>query len=398
MAHIEKRGNSYRIRASAGFRVDGRRVQPSMVWTPEPGMTARQIEKELNRQAVLFEEQCQGMAENSGHIKFGIFVDQYMTEYAKADLRNKTVSGYESLKGRVVEEFGHLYLDKITPRQIKAFITKLGQPGANMVTGNPLSPKTRVNYLSFLSSIFAYAVDMEMIHSNPCTNVKGPKKEKTTKHTKEWYTIEEAAALLRSMQADAPLKYLAFFTLAIFCGYRREELLGFEWSDIDFKNRLISVNRASLHTKEHGTYTDVPKTESSRRVLKQPQIVFDVLRHLRAEQATVRLSIGDQWKGSDRLFTTADGAPMHPNTPYTWLRRYCESHGHRFLGIHAFRHLNAAILINTGADAQTVAANLGHSQVSTTLNIYAYEFAEAKAAASQAVADKILPKLTSKAQ
>lgn len=398
MAHIEKRGNSYRIRASAGFRVDGRRVQPSMVWTPEPGMTARQIEKELNRQAVLFEEQCQGMAENSGHIKFGIFVEQYMTEYAKADLRHKTVSGYESLKGRIVEEFGHLYLDKITPRQIKAFIAKLGQPGANMVTGKPLSPKTRVNYLSFLSSIFSYAVDMEMIPSNPCTNIKGPKKEKTTKHTKEWYTIEEAAALLSSMQADAPLKYLAFFTLAIFCGYRREELLGFEWSDIDFQNRLISVNRASLHTKEHGIYTDVPKTESSRRVLKQPQIVFDVLRRLRAEQAAVRLSIGDQWKGSNRLFTTADGAPMHPNTPYTWLRRYCESHGHRFLGIHAFRHLNAAILINTGADAQTVAANLGHSQVSTTLNIYAYEFAEAKAAASQAVADKILPKLTSKAQ
>ena len=176
MAHIEKRGNSYRIRASAGFRVDGRRVQPSMIWTPEPGMTARQIEKELNRQAVLFEEQCQGMTENSGHIKFGIFVEQYMTEYAKADLRHKTVSGYESLKTRVVDEFGHLYLDRITPRQIKAFITKLGQPGANMVNGQPLSPKTRVNYLSFLSSVFAYAVDMEMIPSNPCANVKGPKK------------------------------------------------------------------------------------------------------------------------------------------------------------------------------------------------------------------------------
>ena len=396
MAHIEKRGNSYRIRASAGFRVDGRRVQPSMVWTPEPGMTSRQIEKELNRQAVLFEEQCQGMAELSGHIKFGLFVNQYMAEYAEADLRNKTVSGYESLKPRIVDEFGHLYLDRITPRQIKSFIAKLGQPGANLVNGKPLSPKTRTNYLSFLSSIFAYAVDMDMIPSNPCSNVKGPKKEKTTKHSKEWYTIEEAAALLSSMQANAPLKYLAFFTLAIFCGYRREELLGFEWSDIDFKNRLISVNRASLHTKQHGIYTDIPKTESSRRVLKQPQIVFDVLRHLRAEQAAVRLSIGDQWKGSDRLFTTADGAPMHPNTPYTWLRRYCERHGHRFLGVHAFRHLNAALLINTGADAQTVAANLGHSQVSTTLNIYAYEFAEAKAAASQAVADKLIPKLTTK--
>lgn len=394
MAYIEKRGKSYRIRASVGYRTDGSQVQPSMTWTPDPGMTPKQIEKELNRQAVLFDEACKDLSSQSGHIKFSVFVDRYMEEYAAADLRHRTAVGYESLKQRIVDELGHFYLDKITPRQIKAFIAKLGQPGANMRTKKPLSPKTQINYLSFLSSIFSYAVDMELRRDNPCANVKPPK---TGPVKKQWYTVDEAVEILDSLE-DAPLKYRAFFTLAIFCGYRREELLGFEWSDINFQDRLISVNRASLYSKDRGVYTDVPKTEGSKRVLKQPQVVFDVLRKLRAEQMTTRLMTGDQWKGSDRLFTTADGAPMHPNTPYAWMKKHCAAHGLRFLGVHAFRHLNAALLINEGADAQTVAANLGHSQVSTTLNIYAYEFAESKAAASQAVADTLVSRLKKKAQ
>lgn len=394
MAHIEKRGKSYRIRASVGYRVDGSQVQPSMTWTPEPGMTQKQIEKELTRQAVLFDEACKSLSVQSGHIKFSTFVNRYMEEYAATDLRHRTAVGYESLKPRIIDALGYLYLDRITPRQIKAFIAKLGAPGANMRTKSPLSPKTQRNYLSLLSSIFSYAVDMELIQDNPCANVRSPKMDK---NQKKWYTADEAVQLLDSLEC-APLKYRAFFTLAIFCGYRREELLGFEWSDIDFANRLISVNRASLYTKERGIYTDVPKTEGSKRILKQPQVVFDVLRKLRSEQLETRLSIGDQWKGSDRLFTTADGAPMHPNTPYAWLKKHCEANGLRFLGVHAFRHLNAALLINEGADAQTVAANLGHSQVSTTLNIYAYEFAESKAAASQAVADSLVSRLKKKAQ
>lgn len=394
MAHIEKRGKSYRIRASVGYRVDGRQVQPSMTWTPDPGMTQKQIERELTRQAVLFDETCKSLSVQSGHIKFSVFVERYMEEYASVDLRHRTAVGYESLKQRITDELGHYYLDKITPRQIKAFVTKLGQPGANMITKKPLSPKTQRNYLSLLSSIFSYAVDMELIHDNPCSNVKPPKADRSQK---KWYTVEEAVQILESLE-DAPLKYRAFFTLAIFCGYRREELLGFEWDDIDFRNCLIAVNRASLYTKERGIYTDIPKTEGSKRILKQPKVVFDVLRKLHASQAETMLMIGDQWKGSNRVFTTADGAPMHPNTPYAWLKKHCAAHGFRFLGIHAFRHLNAALLINSGADAQTVAANLGHSQVSTTLNIYAYEFAESKAAASQAVADSLVSRLKKKAQ
>lgn len=389
MAHIEKRGDSYRIRASTGYKISGKQVQPSKTWTPDLKMTPRQIEKELQRQIVMFEEECRSASAQDGHIKFGVFVDQFLKEYGEVDIRHKTKTGYEQLKTRVVDQLGHLYLDQVTPRQIKIFINRLGQNGANLKTKKPLSPKTQKNYLSFLSSAFNYAVIMDIIDSNPCEKVPAPP---SAAKSHRWYTVEEAQVLLESFN-EAPSKYRAFFTLAIFGGYRREEICGFEWADIDLDNRVISVNRVSLYTKERGIYTDVPKTEGSRRILKQPKIIFDALRPWKADQSETRLSIGDQWRGSERIFTSQDGAHMHPNTPYTWLQRHCERHRIRFLGVHAFRHLNAALLINSGTDIQTVAANLGHSQVSTTLNIYAYEFAETQAAANEAVADILTSKL-----
>ena len=64
------------------------------------------------------------------------------------------------------------------------------------------------------------------------------------------------------------------------------------------------------------------------------------------------------------------------------------------LGIHAFRHLNATLLINGGADVKTVSASLGHSNVTTTLNIYAHTFEEAQARAAETVADVLEKKVS----
>ena len=67
----------------------------------------------------------------------------------------------------------------------------------------------------------------------------------------------------------------------------------------------------------------------------------------------------------------------------------CERTGMRYVNIHSFRHLNASLLINSGADVKTVSSVLGHAQTSTTLNIYAHSFATAQAAAIEAVANAI---------
>ncbi len=377
-----KDGLSYLIRSSCGYTSDGRQRVESKTWKPSPGMTPRQIEKELKRQATLFDEQCATGA-ISGNVKFQTLAEQWFKEYAQINLRPRTVDRLHQHQARTYAALGHLRLDKITTRAVQSFINNLSEEGINKSTGGGLSPKTIRNYLSFVSDVMQYAVRMGMILSNPCSNVILPPLKKKEK---DIYTIEETQAFLDSLQA-APLKYKAFFVLAIYGGLRRGELLGLEWSDIEFGHQLITIRRTSLYTKEKGIFTDTTKTENSRRVMKLPSEVFEVLRQFRAEQRSERLQLGDQWQQSDRIFVTWNGSPMHPNTTYQWLKRFCESTGQRFLGIHQFRHLNATLLIGAGVDAKTVSASLGHTQVSTTLNIYAHTFAQSQARASQAVAD-----------
>lgn len=76
MATIRKRGKSYQIRVSCGYDTNGNQVEQSMTWRPDPKMTPKQIEKELNRQAVMFEEACAN-GHTTAAIKFQDFAEQW---------------------------------------------------------------------------------------------------------------------------------------------------------------------------------------------------------------------------------------------------------------------------------------------------------------------------------
>ena len=78
---------------------------------------------------------------------------------------------------------------------------------------------------------------------------------------------------------------------------------------------------------------------------------------------------------------------MHPNTPYNWLKRFCGSEGIEFKGLHSFRNTVATEAIANGVDIKTVSSILGHSQTSTTLNIYAHTVQRANTKALNLMAD-----------
>lgn len=88
MATIRKRGNTYQIRVSCGYDVHGKQVEQSMTWKPTAGMTARQIEKELNRQAVMFEEACMN-GQIVTAVKFEDFARQWFKDYAEIKLKTQ---------------------------------------------------------------------------------------------------------------------------------------------------------------------------------------------------------------------------------------------------------------------------------------------------------------------
>ena len=384
MANIRKRGNSYQIRVGVGYKPDGTQISRSMTWSPAPGMSERQIEKELNRQAVIFEEECKSRSAG-GMVKFEIFAEEWFSEYAKPNLRNTTFNFLYHQRLRVYRAIGDTSMEKITVRQLQEFINSLSKDGANEVNGKPLSPKTVRHVLSLVSDIFAYAVRMGIARENPCVRVVLPK---LVRKEKKIYTVEETVRLMELLRKE-PVKYRAFFYLLIYSGCRRGELLGLEWRDVDFANCLISIRRTSCYTPDRGTYTDTTKTEQSKRTLKLPQEVMDILCELREFQLRQADIFGDKWVESGRLFTKENGEPQHPNTSYHWLEKFCARNGLPFYGLHSFRHLFASLLVSNGVDIVTVSGVLGHSAVSTTSNIYCHMLEDALVRASDTVASAL---------
>lgn len=385
MATIRRRPNgTYEIKVSCGYGVDGKQRNQYKSYKPEPGMTKRQIEKEVQRQAILFEEDCK-RGQITAAVKFETFAEQWFEEYAKVNLRPTSYARMKQLTKRVYPAIGHKRLDKITARDIQKFITDMLTNGRNLNNGKPLSRKTAVHHLSFISDVFSYAVRMGLLCDNPCRRVFVPKQEQ---EEKQIYTIEQVKILYENLKSE-PMKYQVYLLLSIYSGYRRSEMLGLEWKDIDFEHDLIHVRRTSQYTSEKGIYTDTTKTRKSKRVSKMPASIMNLLRQFKADQNEEARRLGTKWEDYDRLFTKWNGAPMNPQTPFEWLKGYCERIGIPFRNIHSLRHLHASLLIFEGVDVVAVSEDMGHSVVGTTLNLYSHMFQEAKARNCDAISNAL---------
>jgi integrase len=204
-------------------------------------------------------------------------------------------------------------------------------------------------------------------------------------------SLADAQKLLGLLSAedgkDVPLAM--FISLAIYTGLRRGEMLGLEWRDINMTDGLLSVKRTAYYTKERGAYTDTPKTKSSLRTLKLSKSIITRLTLFQEWQSLYASSLGDKWRDTGRLFTNWCGEAMYTNAPERYFKRLCKTNGLQIVSIHSLRHLNASLLISAGLDVKTVQASLVHSSATTTLDIYAHEFAASQALASAAVANAL---------
>jgi len=383
MASIRKRGNSYQIRVFGGYQ-NGKRIERTKMWTPGEGMTKHQIKKELERETILFEDIClsDGFCVSK---TFKELSEEWFEEYAKLNLKKTTLDKAYDISERVYEKIGTIQVKELTCKQIQIFVNSLAKDGANKHTGKPLAPKTIKNYLGFISDVLGYAVKMDVISDNPCRKVTVPKGDQKEKPI---YSVEEISKLLSGLE-NAPLRYKVFFNLIAYGGLRKGEMLGLEWHDIDFENNVVSVVRTSNHTTRHGTFTDTPKTKKSRRSIKVSKRVIELLKELQNEQNEKAETYGSKWMPTERVFTTEFGGVMGNAAPYDWLKKFCKKNDIPFYGIHSFRHFVASVLVNGGLDVTTVSRTLGHSNPTTTLNIYSHFFQTAQAKAAEVMENTI---------
>ena len=411
MANITKRVLKsgevrYLFRVSLGYDESGKQIVKSTCYSPEAKKKAK-IEKEVNRAAILFEEQAKRDYEEQQRIKeeqrlngitskkFRDVADEYLSVSENTgDWKISTAIRVKSCRERVYAALGDMNVDEINYRTIQRFIIELSKDGVNQKNGKGLAKKTQKHYISFISCVMRYAITCGIIKSNPCSEIKPTK---GAENENDIYSLEEFQALLSALEAKAPTDYLLAFMFMAFLGMRRGEVMGLEYKDFDFDNQTVTISRTSNYrNKETGIYTSSPKTKTSCRTLSVPPDILQLVKRLRAEQIEQMFKCGDNWHDTDRLFITWCGEPMHPNTPYTWLERFCHANDLPFKGLHSFRHFFATLAITSGTDYKTVSTLLGHSQTSTTLNIYAHSVNAVNTQAIESISDTIRGKRKTK--
>ena len=205
-------------------------------------------------------------------------------------------------------------------------------------------------------------------------NLDGRRCKKTKKPKMEFFNDDECKLLIQSLTelTGSKLKYKVAILLDIFSGVRRGELIGLEWSDVDFKNETININKSTQYLPENGIFDKDTKTESSNRIVPIPDYITKTLLEYKEWYDEQKDIWGDKWIESNKLFVQNNGKPMHPDTIGKWFKTYIEELGLPIIKFHGIRHTNATLMIANNVDIATISARLGHASINTTIKYYVH--------------------------
>ena len=398
MAYIEPRTNkkgeiiSYRIRVSKGYDAEGKRLKPYfMTWVPEKGMSKRQIEAEVNRQAVLFEERCKGGEIADGNMKLRDFIPQYL-ETVSVTMSPTTLHLYEQvISNHILPKLGGKKLTDIKPLHVQKFIKYLSELKTQHSSPNndsgKLSAITIRRYLCVLQSIFRLAVKLDIIAVNPTSGAKLTLPKKVAPKI-EIFTKAEAAEMLNCLQTE-PLQFQTFIQLAIITGARRGELVALKFSDFDYTKCEVTISRAVIKV-DGSDYQIKPPKDYEVRTVTVNEHCIELVKQLQAEQERERERLGSKWAGDEWLFTKWNGEIMNVQTPTRQFSKFLERHGLKHRKLHSLRHTSATLLLYGGINIRQVQSRLGHSELETTQK-YLHHLSEADVEAVNVLTNMIEP-------
>ena len=390
---IEKRGkNSYRLIVCHGFNLDGKPIRH----TKTVNGTKAQAKIEL---AKFVAEVEQGTVIDGKSITFKEFTEIWKRDYGSKELAPSTYIRYLGmLESRILPYLGHFKLDKIKPTDIMKFYDMLDKDTQirRIICNNgyrtlkPLSQKTILEHHKLIRAMLHRAVYWQLLFSNPCERVQPPKSKKPKRR---YYDDEQCKVLLSNLNELSvdDIKYKTAITLTLFTGIRLGELMGLEWSDIDFTNGIVSINKSSQYLSDKGVFTKTPKTESSIRDVAIPDFVVSLLEEYRLWYEIQKSIYGELWMNSDRLFVQSDGKPMHPSTISKWFVKFVKEIGLPVINFHGLRHTNATLLISQNINVAVVAARLGHAQITTTFNFYVHPVISHNKSAGNVLQNLLIP-------
>lgn len=379
----ERKGIYYAI---VSYYVDGRRKQKSV----STGLSV----KGNKRRALEFLENLKRTYETKESMEnmdgSRLLMTDYMDEWLKIVkplVERATYKSYDNMvSARIRPHFEklNLLLTEVEPKHIKMLYDEILEQG--------YTTNTVIHYHAVLHQALAYAVKNDYILSNPADRVKRPKKNK---HISSFYTKDEILTLL-DIAKDDPI-YIPI-VLSTYYGFRRSETLGIRWSAIDFENKTITVNHKVTELTENGktiVYAeDKLKTKSSYRTLPLIPVVEEKLLEHKAKLERNQKLFGNSYCKEYMDYVCVDemGKLFRPNfvsDHFGWLLK---KYGLKKLTFKELRHSCASMLVAEGIPMKSIQEWLGHSNFSTTADIYSHIDYHAKQQSAAAIGNALQSK------
>lgn len=296
--------------------------------------------------------------------------DMWIEQYKNTVKESTFVKTKEIFKNHILPAMGNYKADKINVR--------VCQKHVNEWFGQFVKYRTMKAYAS---KVLDYAVTLEIIPNNPMKNITMPKKIDAPDEEKieNYYSKDELIHFLECLEKGKNYKAYVFFRLLAFSGMRQGEACALLWSDLNFKDEEIYINKAITRGEGSKIIIQTPKTKSSIRTIKMDKKTMDILKEWKKRQKQDLFMLGyNSLKPNQLVFSNSKNEYLHPTLTREWILRVQNKYDLKKVTIHGLRHSHCSLLFEAGASIKEVQERLGHSDIKTTMDIYTHVTEKAK--------------------
>ncbi len=296
--------------------------------------------------------------------KLGLYLEYWLENFVKRHRRPATYALYEAnIRLYLIPGLGSRRLTSLSVPMVQQFLNQRLEKGDSV-------RKVQV-MRTVLSAALTRAVHEELVPRNVARLAELPQWQPRTIHP---WTADEARRFLAASRQDA---LHAAFVLLILYGLRRGETLGLRWSDIDWDGGTIHI-RQQLQRIRGELVLGPVKTRAGKRDMPLLDLARQALKLHTERQAAYQADMGTAWPATDLVFTTRTGRPIEPRNFVRSFRRICADNKIRVIKVHHLRHTVGSLLKDLKVPARDAQTILGHTRISTTLEIYTHTDEEAR--------------------
>ena len=287
--------------------------------------------------------------------------DLWLDSYQLTVKPQTFVATKQMLYNHLIPVFGSLRLAKLSVSYIQSFINDLSTQIVHYAVVHSINRR-----------VLQYGVSLQLLPFNPARDIILPKKPKRENKAIKFIDSDDLKALLLHMEKLAFKKYRYYFDYVLYSvllatGCRFGEVVALEWSDIDFENGTISINKNySRFLKLIGT----PKSKAGVRTISIDKKTVNMLRLYKNRQCQLYLQSGA--RASSVVFATPTREYQNLATRQETLDRRCNEISIPRFTFHAFRHTHASLLLNAGISYKELQYRLGHATLAMTMDIYSH--------------------------